>query len=135
MANASAGKSGSGTKVLVAGSVLQLFLGIIYVWSKFVAPVSRFFAGDGANLAEVTKSVKLTSSFMLGFFVLGILVGGRLQGKLKADKIVLLGGLLMAAGMLAASFLPASAPVFLIYIFYGVVGGFGVGMAYNTIIS
>jgi OFA family oxalate/formate antiporter-like MFS transporter len=104
-------------------------LGIIYVWSEFVAPVSAFFRWELAD-------VKLTSSFMLCCFVLGILASGRLQSKVSAQKIVLAGGLLMAAGMLIASFIPqTSQAVWLIYVAYGVVGGFGVGLAYNTIIT
>ena len=116
-----------GIKVLLTGAVLQLFLGIIYVWSVFVRPVSEHF--DWA-----IDSVKLTSSFMLCCFVLGILIGGKLQVKTGTQKVVLTGGLLMAIGMLATSFVPVSAP-WLIYITYGIVGGFGVGMAYNAIIS
>lgn len=116
-----------GIKVLVTGSILQLFLGIIYVWSVFVQPVSKAFEWE-------LSSVKLTSSYMLCFFVLGILAGGKLQAKIGAQKIVLAGGLLMALGMLATSFIPVHIP-WLIYITYGIVGGFGVGLAYNTIIS
>ena len=120
-------KLSQGVLVLIAGSILQLFLGIIYVWSVFVGPVSEFFDWK-------IESVKLTSSFMLCCFVLGILIGGKLQAKAGAQKIVLAGGLLMAAGMLCSSFVPAGM-AWLIYISYGIVGGFGVGMAYNAIIS
>ena len=116
-----------GIKVLITGALLQLFLGIIYVWSVFVRPVSEFFEWE-------IDSVKLTSSFMLCCFVLGILIGGKLQVKTGTQKIVLTGGLLMAIGMLATSFVPLKA-AWLIYITYGIVGGFGVGMAYNAIIS
>ena len=117
----------NGVRMLVAGSILQLFLGIIYVWSVFVAPVSKHLSWD-------LPAVKLTSSFMLGFFVLGILFGGKLQAKTGTSPIVLVGGLLMAVGMLITSFIPVSTP-WIVYISYGVLGGFGVGMAYNAIIT
>lgn len=116
-----------GLKVLAAGSVLQLFLGIIYVWSEFAGPV-------GAHLSWAQERVKLTTSFMLSFFVLGILLGGRLLPKLGAQKVTLLGGLMLAAGMAAAAFVPAGAP-WLIWVAYGVVGGFGVGAAYNAVLA
>jgi OFA family oxalate/formate antiporter-like MFS transporter len=116
-----------GLRVLITGSILQLFLGILYVWSVFVNPVSEVYAWD-------VDSVKLTSSFMLCFFVVGILVGGKLQIKAGAQRIVLTGGLMLSAGMLATAFLtPASA--WLMYVTYGIIGGFGVGAAYNAIIS
>lgn len=116
-----------GILVLVTGSVLQLFLGIIYVWSVFVMPVSEQFTW-------AVDSAKLTSSFMLCCFVLGILIGGKAQVKIGTSRVVLIGGLLMAAGMLATSFVSAGAP-WLIYITYGIAGGFGVGMGYNAIIT
>ncbi len=117
-----------GLVVLFAGAALQLFLGIIYVWSVFVAPVSEYFGWD-------KNDVKLTSSFMLCFFVIGILAGGKLQGKLGVKLVTLGGGLLVAVSMLATSLIPVGAPVFLVYLFYGILGGFGVGAAYNAILS
>ncbi|MCL2762754.1 MAG: MFS transporter [Treponema sp.] len=105
---------------------MMLFLGILYVWSVFVRPVSEFYDWDIAR-------VKLTSSFMLCFFVVGILAGGKLHLKLGADKVVLGGGLLLALGMFATAFLPQNVK-WLMYITYGIIGGFGVGSAYNAII-
>ena len=117
-----------GIKVLIAGSILQLFLGIIYVWSVFVGPVDALY--DSWDAA----AVKLMSSYMLSFFVVGILVGGKLQLKIGSEKTVLLGGLMLAFGMLASSFIPDS-HVWLMYVTYGIIGGFGVGAGYNTVIS
>jgi len=116
-----------GTITLVAGAIMQLFLGILYVWSVFAMPVSEHWGWDIA-------SAKLTSSFMLCCFVLGILIGGKIQVKLGAQKVVLSGGLLLAAGMLITSFVPSSV-AWLIYVAYGIIGGFGVGMGYNAIIT
>ncbi|MDR0858883.1 MAG: MFS transporter [Oscillospiraceae bacterium] len=112
---------------LAAGSALLLFLGIIYVWSVFAAPVAQLLNWDLA-------SVKLTASFMLASFVIGIFIGGLLINRLKAKNVVLLGGLMLSAGILAASATPSGAP-WLIYISYGIIGGTGVGIAYNTIIT
>ena len=116
-----------GIKVLLAGSLLQLFLGIIYVWSVFAAPVS-------AQLNWDIESVKLTSSFMLSFFVAGILVSGKLQTKVPTQYLSLAGGLMLAVGTFATAFVPASAP-WLIYITYGATGGFGVGAAYSAVLA
>lgn len=116
-----------GLKVLITGAILQLFLGIIYVWGIFVMPVSEYYAWD-------ISSVKLTSSFMLCFFVVGILVGGKMQVKIGATKVVSMGGFMLAIGMFATAFIPQNS-AWLIYITYGTIGGFGVGAAYNAIIS
>lgn len=119
-----------GLKVLVTGSILQLFLGIIYVWSVFKSPVSGFYGWDAG-------AVGLTASFMLCFFVIGIFAGGKVQTMIGVRLTVLIGGLMVAAGMLATALIPTGgkAPVFLIYLFYGIIGGLGVGAGYNAIIS
>jgi OFA family oxalate/formate antiporter-like MFS transporter len=117
-----------GLKVLFAGAFLQLFLGIIYVWSVFKNPVSVYYGWEPSD-------VGLTASFMLCFFVIGILAGGKIMMKIGVKFTTLLGGLMVTAGMLATALLPENAPVFLIYLFYGIVGGFGVGAAYNAIVS
>ena len=122
-----------GLKVLVAGAVLQLFLGIIYIWSVFKAPVSEFYGWE-------PEKVRLTASFMLSFFCMGILVGGKMQMIIGVKMTTLIGGLMVSAGMLATALIPAGlsepqASIFLIFLFYGIIGGFGVGAAYNAIIS
>jgi len=117
-----------GLRVLTAGSILQLLLGIIYVWSVFVAPVSTEYAWE-------TSGVMLTSSFMLSFFVVGILVGGKLLLRHGTQKVVLIGGLAMSVGMFTTAFLPSGDWARLMYLSYGIIGGFGVGMGYNAVIS
>lgn len=116
-----------GIKVLIAGTILQLFVGIIYVWSVFVKPVSEFYSWN-------VDSVKLTASYMLCFYVIGILAGGKLQVKIGSQKVVLIGGLMLSLGMLITSFIPESA-AWLIYVTYGIIGGAGVGACYNANIS
>jgi OFA family oxalate/formate antiporter-like MFS transporter len=115
-----------GLTVLIMGSIMQLFLGILYVWSVFVNPVSEVFNWH-------IDSAKLTTSFMLCFFVVGILTGGKLHLIIGSNKVVLGGGLLLSFGMLATAFLPEE-HAWLMYITYGIIGGFGVGSAYNAII-
>jgi len=119
-------KNYRGVRVLITGSIMQLFLGILYVWSVFVRPVSAVYNWQ-------IDSVKLTSSFMLCFFVIGILAGGKLHLKIGSDKVVLIGGLLLSLGMLITSMLPNEI-AWLMYLTYGIIGGYGVGSAYNAII-
>jgi len=111
-----------GLKVLIAASILQLFFGMIYIWGIFVLPVSEVFLWD-------VEAVKLTASFNIGFFVLGTFSGGKLQVRLGATKVTLLGGFMVVVGMFLAAFTPTSAP-WLLYITYGIVCGVGSGMGY-----
>jgi OFA family oxalate/formate antiporter-like MFS transporter len=112
---------------MVSGAALQLFFGIIYVWSVFVLPVSEEYTWPVAD-------AKLVSSFLLGFFVLGMLGGGRMEKRLGTHRQTLAGGTFLAVGMAATAFIPAGSG-WLICLTYGIAGGFGVGMGYGAVVS
>ncbi|MDL2237079.1 OFA family MFS transporter [Christensenellaceae bacterium OttesenSCG-928-K19] len=121
---------------LVAGAVIQLCIGIIYIWSIFKAPVVAHYSQYvPAESAELFSS--MTYSIMLALFVVGIIVGGRWGDKKGPRPVVLTGGLMFVGGILlsaaSAAFAP-SAP-WLLCVFYGGVAGFGVGAAYTSTIS
>lgn len=112
---------------LIAGVIIQLCLGTVYIWGVFQQPVMDLFKWD-----KTTAS--LTFSIVLGFFVLGSIIGGRIQDKTSPRIVTLVGGVILGIGTFLASFTPADNPFFL-YITYGMLGGFGMGMTYTTIIA
>ncbi|WP_066644615.1 OFA family MFS transporter [Christensenella timonensis] len=112
---------------LFAGAIIQLCIGIIYIWSIFQPAVMEYYAWSAAD-ASVTFSI------MLATFVLGIVLGGRLNDKKGPRPVVFLGGAMFVAGILLSSFVPQNMP-WLIYVFYGGMAGFGVGAAYTSTIS
>jgi len=116
-----------GWKVLIAASIFQLFLGVIYIWGIFVIPTSEAFGWD-------VEVVQLTSSFKIGFFVLGNFCGGKLQTKICASKVSMLGGILLASGVFISAVMPPVLPL-LFYISYGIICGFGSGMGYIVVIT
>ncbi len=113
--------------ILAIGMIMQLCAGIIYMWSVFKGPVAAYLSWDPAKAA-------LTSSVMLSAFVLGIVVGGLLQDKFSPRPVALAGSVLLGLGMLLSALVPQSSP-WLIYVFYGVIGGVGVGCVYTTTVS
>lgn len=113
------------TMTLISGALILFCLGIIYIWSIFNKPVSAFLGG---------ADVSYTFNIMLVTFVAGILIGGRIQDKKGPRMVVLIGGILFAAGILISSVTPASVPG-LFPVFYGGLAGFGVGMAYTSALS
>jgi Sugar phosphate permease len=113
--------------ILISGMLIQLCAGIIYMWSVFKKPVATHLNWD-------ENSAVFTSSIMLSAFVLGIIFGGRLQDKIGPKKITLAGSLMISLGMISTAFVPASAP-WLLYLTYGVAGGFGVGFVYTCTIA
>jgi len=113
--------------VLLAGMLIQLCAGIIYMWSVFRAPVAQ-------HLSWAEQSASLTSSIMLAMFVVGIVIGGRIQDKIGPTKVTLAGSVIFSVGMILTSLITPAAP-WLVYVTYGIVGGFGVGAVYTTTVS
>lgn len=115
-------------KPVIAAVIIQFCLGTAYIWSVFQTGVAnKVFNGDNASAA-------LTFSILLGMLTIGSTFGGRLQDKKTPGPVVLMGGLVLGAGFIIASFASASFP-WLLWISYGVIGGFGMGMIYSTLIA
>lgn len=113
--------------VLIAGMLVQLCAGIIYMWSVFKGPIAEHLSWDPGQAA-------LTSSIMLAAFVVGIIIGGKVQDVLGPKLVILAGSVLIGAGMLLTAFVNASAP-WLVFVTYGMIGGLGVGTVYTCTVS
>jgi MFS family permease len=111
------------------GLVINLMLGTIYSWSVFRKPLESFF-----GWSAVESSLPFTV-FLLVFALL-MPVGGKLMEALGPRKVSLIGGVLVGLGWFLTS-LVTSLPEPLIFtlIFYGIIAGAGVGIAYGVPIS
>jgi len=111
---------------IVLGAILvQLCLGAIYAWSVFRKPLE-------AELGISPTQASLPFSIVLIFFALATVAGGRLQDRLGPRIVAILGGVLLAAGMVLASF---ARDITMLVVAYGVVSGIGIGFAYVCPIS
>lgn len=74
--------------------------------------------------------------FYLSFvtFVLGNIVGGRIQDKRNPKIAIVSGGAIFTASILLSALALRPSPV-MMYITYGLLQGFGQGMIYTTILS
>ena len=108
--------------------VVQLCVGIIYVWSVFKQPAIDFFGWEAG-------SVNLVASFMLFSFCLGNLLGGMLQDRLGPKPVCIIGVCMFGGGVFLSSLLPATAPIILFYLTYCLLAGMGTGFAYGPILS
>ncbi len=111
------------------GLVINLMLGTIYSWSVFRKPLESFF-----GWSAVESGLPFTV-FLLAFALL-MPFGGKLMEVLGPRKASLTGGTLVGLGWFLTSFV-ANLPEPLIFtlIFYGVIAGAGVGIAYGVPIS
>jgi OFA family oxalate/formate antiporter-like MFS transporter len=108
--------------ILASGVLVLLCMGLIYAWSIFVGPLEAEF-GWTRSQTSLTFSIS-----MLGFS-LGGLSAGYLQRLTSPRFVVGLGSVLILAGFLACSQMQA---LWQLFVFYGVLGGVGVGLCYNT---
>ncbi len=103
-------------------------LGTAYIWSIFQSGIAKsIFNGDNA-------AASLTFSLLLFVLAIGSIIGGKLAVKYNTRIIVIIGGVILAAGFFIASFVTAEVP-WLLWVSYGAMGGFGMGFTYSTTIA
>lgn len=112
-------------RVLLMGTILMLFLGLIYAWSLFAAPLEDFFAWNRSQ-TSMTFSISMIT-FCLGNVISSIIL------RRKQPRLVIL----ISAGLFLLGFFFVSliTNIWGLYIFYGVMCGLGTGLSYNAILS
>lgn len=105
--------------VLIMALTCSATMGILYSWSVFVSPLQAMFGW--------TKSqTSFTFSLIMVFMGLGMFTGGKIMQKIGPVKTESLGGILLGAGFYLASY---TSSLFWLYATYGVIAGYGLGVA------
>lgn len=112
---------------LALGTAALLFAGVIYAWSILKTPLAEQFGWSGKELA-------LNYTLTMWCFCLGGFAGGMLGKRLGSRVCLLLAALLAGGGFVLVAQLSGSS-VLPLYLCYGGMGGLGIGLAYNVIIS
>ena len=112
---------------LIVGTVALLFAGTVYAWSILKVPLAQNF---GWTVPQLTVNFTLTMSF----FCLGGILGSLLNKKIGLRNTLIISAILSGAGFIFTSFLSGSS-ISMLYVWYGIVCGLGIGIAYNNIIS
>lgn len=112
---------------LTISTLTLLFLGLIYAFSMFAAPIcSSFGLEKGA--------VGLTFNIMMITFCVGAVIGSQIE-----KRIGVKGTLVVAAVMFFVGFAGTGAfgngSIAVVYLCYGTLGGLGVGIGYNSVIA
>ena len=113
------------------GALLMMVLSAMYAWSYF-----KFELGN-AYPVWTQKQITLNFTIMMSLFCLGGLFAGSVLKKLSKTVQLLIAAALIGVGFFGVSLLPASSGAALVqmYICYGVLNGFGTGIAYNAVLS
>jgi OFA family oxalate/formate antiporter-like MFS transporter len=111
--------------IVVGALLVQICLGAIYAWSVFRKPLED-------RLGITPTQASLPFSIVLIFFALATVLGGRMQDRLGPRRVAIMGGVLLAIGMVLASL---SRSITMLVLSYGVVSGIGIGFAYVCPIS
>jgi len=120
--------SASRVCALLSAVVIQLTLGIAYIWSVFQSGIANsLFSGDNA-------AAGLTFSLLLATLTIGSVIGGKLAVRYSSRIVVFTGGIILSSGFFLASFATANHP-WLLWVTYGIMGGVGMGFTYSTTIA
>lgn len=114
------------------GTLTLLFLGLIYAWSIFRTPFGELFPDWSISQLSMTFTISMI------FFCLGGFAGGVLSKRMSIRNRLLISAVMLLAGFFVVSMVKAESPgssLTMLYIFYGVFGGGGVGVAYNGVIG
>ena len=117
---------------LGTATLTLLFLGLIYAWSIFRTPLGEIFPDWSISQMSLTFTISMI------FFCLGGFVGGLMSNKFSVRVRFLISAVMLFIGFFAVSTVNTENPsgsLTMLYIFYGVFGGGGVGVAYNTVIG
>jgi OFA family oxalate/formate antiporter-like MFS transporter len=120
--------------MVIIGIIIQLCLGAIYAYGAVRGDISGYFKTIMAVVDPATKgpsALDMTWPYIifLAIFALTMPLAGPYIAKMGPKKVGMIGGALCGLGWLAASY--ANSPTMLIPL-YAVIGGLGVGIAYNV---
>ncbi|MCD8145157.1 MAG: OFA family MFS transporter [Oscillospiraceae bacterium] len=110
---------------IVACLVVQLCVGILYLWSAFKSNIVAAYGWE-------TSAANMVSSYMILAFVFGNLIGGLINDKKGPKLTCFLGVILFSLGICLSAFVSSIA---LFDLTYAVMAGLGSGFAYGACIS
>jgi OFA family oxalate/formate antiporter-like MFS transporter len=128
--SAPSGSSGTTNRWLLvgAGLLLQFSIGAVYAWSVFSKALQDSDEAPDWGLSKVEASLPFTVTIAMIF--VGTYIGGRIQDKQGPRVVALAGGVIYAVGIILASFSRGEDQLWLLIAGYGVISGFGLGVAY-----
>ena len=112
---------------LMVGCVTLFAAGVIYAWSVLSGPFKTEFP------AWSVSQLQLTFTLTLCTFCLGGLVSGLLAKRFSIKLRMLFAAVLILGGFTVTGTMNGS--ILLLYLGYGIMAGFGIGIVYNAVIA
>ena len=114
--------------IALAAIGLHISIGSVYAWSVLTRPI---MADIGFTLSQTTWT------FSLAILMLGLSAGflGSFAEKIGPKKSGLLAMLFWVTGLLGTAYALSIHNLTLLYLFYGIIGGIGLGIGYITPVS
>lgn len=107
--------------VVVGAMLIQVSLGAVYIYSVFKPALSAKFPSWSPT------DIALPSQLILAFFALGVIFAGKIQDKIGPRIVASVGGAMLGAGLVVASF---ANDLTMFTLAFSVLGGLGIGAAY-----
>lgn len=107
-----------GWTVVIAGTCINLALGILYAYSMLKADIGKLFEGSGDPYAVSCLS-----------FAVSMIIGGKLQDKIGPRVTAIIGGLFVGAGFILCS---QTSSYWGWVLGFGVLAGLGFGFGYSA---
>ena len=107
-----------GWTVVIAGTCINLALGILYAYSMLKADIGKLFSGSGDPYAVACLS-----------FAVSMIIGGKLQDKVGPRITAIIGGLFVGAGFILCS---QTSSYWGWVLGFGVLAGLGFGFGYSA---
>src|SRR3954447_2353578 len=111
--------------LVAAALLLQFAIGAVYAWSVFSKALQ---AAPPFQLSKLQAS--LPFEVTIGMIFIGTYIGGRIQDRKGPRVVALTGGVIYGIGVLIASFTSDRSELWILVLGYGVISGFGLGVAY-----
>ena len=114
--------------IALAAIGLHISIGSVYAWSVLTRPI---MADMGFTMSQTTWT------FSLAILMLGLSAGflGSFAEKIGPKKSGLIAMLFWVAGLLGTAYALSIHNLTLLYLFYGIIGGIGLGIGYITPVS
>lgn len=124
---------------LILGTFVLLFAGVIYAWSILNTPFMHISTTDGVDVILNSAQLGFIYSITIVFFCLGSFLSGIISKRTTVRLRFLLSALLVFSSFFISSFhvsyFEHYRNYFQLIIAYSVLGGLGIGIAYNSVIS